>query len=73
MVLSLGLRSVAHGGTAQRRGSGVVRRLVVITRDVLAIRHIVIELCAGIVRVTVQIGEHVCERINICVYFRVIM
>lgn len=73
MVLRLGLRGVAHGGTAHWRGASVVRGLVVITWDVFAIRHIVVKLCAGVMWVTVQIRQHICERINICINFRVIM
>lgn len=69
MVLSLGLRGVTHGGTAQGRRASMVRRLVVITWDVLAIRHIVVKLCAGVMWVTVQIRQHISERVNICINF----
>lgn len=69
MVLRLGLRGVTLGGAAQGRGTSMVCGLVVITWDVLCVRHVVIELSARVMWVAVQISEHICKRINICINF----
>lgn len=49
MVLRLRLRGV----TAQGRGASVVRGLVVVAWEVLCVRHVVVELCACVMRMAV--------------------